>query len=267
VYSVEALGPVTVGRGTVQALAVRMRVFVYAVDGLLIDTGPRRLGKTFPALLGRMPPVQQVVLTHLHEDHSGMAAFVAERLGVPIYCRDTTGMAAGQAVRLPLYRHLFWGTPAPFAARALAGTVETGRYTFTVIPTPGHAGDHVALYEPNEGWLFSGDLFLGTRLGPVMRQESMPVLMDSLRRVLALPFDTLFCSHAGPVPDGRASLKRKLQVLSDIQGQVRELAGRGWSIDQVTRHLFPSKPAITWLSLGEFSFANIVRSFWPEPKA
>lgn len=262
-YRLSTSGPVVIGQGTVESFGMRLRIYLYAVDGLLIDTGPRTLGQHLPGFLDRLPPLDRVVLTHLHEDHSGMAAFVAWRHRVPVYCLDTTGIAAGERIRLPLYRHVFWGTPEPFVAKPLGDAVETERYSFHVIPTPGHATDHVALYEPNQGWLFSGDLYLGPRVGPVMRQESLPALMDSLRRVLELPFDTVFCSHAGPVAEGRAALERKLQMLADIQGQVRELAARGWSMRQVTRHLFPREPLITWLSMGEWSMRHVVRSFWP----
>ena len=30
-----------------------------------------------------------------------------------------------------------------------------------VIHTPGHCSNHLCLYEPNKGWLFTGDLFVG----------------------------------------------------------------------------------------------------------
>lgn len=36
----------------------------------------------------------------------------------------------------------------------------TDRYRFAVLHTPGHSNDHICLLEPDEGWLFSGDLFL-----------------------------------------------------------------------------------------------------------
>ena len=262
-YRVDAVGPVTAGRGIVQTLGVRLRVWIYAVDGLLIDTGPRTLGPYFRAWLDQLPALTQVVLTHLHEDHSGMAAYIARERRVPIYCLKPEGLAGGRPVRLPLYRRVFWGTPEPFVAQPLGAVVETERFLFHVLHTPGHAPDHVVLHEPRQGWLFSGDLFLGTRIAPIMRDESLPVLMESLRRVLALPFDSVFCAHAGPVPDGRAALERKLAMLAEVQGRVRELAQRGWTVRQVTRHLFPKEPPITWWSLGEYSMANVVRSLWP----
>ena len=42
--------------------------------------------------------------------------------------------------------------------------LETPRFRFRVIHTPGHSADHIALYEPNRRWLFSGDLYLAPRL-------------------------------------------------------------------------------------------------------
>ena len=38
--------------------------------------------------------------------------------------------------------------------------IKTEHHNFQVIETPGHCPDHVSLYEPEQGWFFSGDLFV-----------------------------------------------------------------------------------------------------------
>lgn len=235
---------------------------MYHVDGLLIDTGPRRLARGFRRFFSTLPDVEQVVLTHLHEDHCGMASYPAEA-GIPVYCHPDFVDTASRSVSLPFYRTVFWRRPQPFQAQPLATTVQTERYTFDVIETPGHADDHVVLHEPAQGWLFSGDLFLGRRVLTIMRSESLPTLMDSIHRVLELDFDALFCAHAGPVADGKAALQAKLQYLLDLQGRVRTLAERGLSVREATKQLFPRFQAMTLLSGGEYSPTHVVRSLWP----
>ena len=58
-----------------------MKVYLYIVDGLLIDTGPSTLPWESSDFL--IHPIQQVALTHIHEDHAGMAAYLQEKIKVP----------------------------------------------------------------------------------------------------------------------------------------------------------------------------------------
>lgn len=261
-YDVETVGPVTVARGYATAPATRLWVYLYCVDGLLIDTGPRRLAKGFQQFFSALPDVQQVVLTHLHEDHCGMASY-AVAAGLPVYCHSDSVTAASRPAPLPLYRRFFWRSPKPFVAQPLPSNVRTGRYSFDVLETPGHAADHVVLHEPEQGWLFSGDLYLGTRVMTAMRDESLPTLMASIRRVLELDFETMFCAHVGPVPNGKSALRAKLQFLDDLEGRVQALAEQGISIREATKRMYPKFQAMTVLSGGEFSPMHVVRSLWP----
>lgn len=262
-YVVDAVGPVTVGRADVRMGRMGMRVHLYYVDGLLVDTGPRRLADGFRRFVELLPGVEQVVLTHLHEDHSGMAS-EAVAAGIPVYCHREAAPHTTRPVGLPLYRTAFWRTPRPFVSRPLPERVETERYRFDVIPTPGHAAEHVVLHEPSQGWLFSGDLYLGTRVRTIMREESLPTLMQSIRRVLQLDFDTLFCAHVGPVPDGKAALQAKLDHLEELADKVRELAEQGLSVRAAAKRLFPAVQPMTIVSMGEYSPLHVVRSLWPD---
>lgn len=262
-YAMETFGPVTAGRGYATGPRTRLRVQLYYVDGLLIDTGPRRLARGFHEFMSALPPVAQVALTHLHEDHCGMASVPAQA-GVPVYCHPDFVQTTTKRASLPLYRRAFWRPPAPFSSRPMSSRIETDKYALDVIPTPGHAVDHVVLHERGQGWLFSGDLFLGTRVLTIMRDESLPTLMESIRRVLELDFDTLFCGHAGPVVDGKAALRTKLQNMLELQVRISTLARQGCDVREVTRRLFPKFQMMTLLSFGEYSPLNVVRSLWPD---
>ncbi len=132
-------------------------------------------------------------------------------------CHGRSVPQAAGPPSLPLYRRFFGEVRGPLRP-GTAGKVETERYAFDVIETPGHAADHVVLHEPRRGWLFAGDLYLGSRVVTIMRDESLPSLMASIRRVLELDFGTLFCAHAGPVPDGKAALRAKLQLFGGAAG-------------------------------------------------
>lgn len=262
-YRIESYGPITVGQGAVSAVGTTLRVYVYFVDGALIDTGPARLGNACHAFVASLPqPVQQVALTHLHEDHCGMATYFSEA-EIPVYCHREYVATTTDPIGQPLYRRLFWGRPRTFVTVPFEERFTTDRYSFHVIETPGHADEHVVLHETTQGWLFAGDLFVSPRVHTVMRHENLPRLMQSIRRALQLDFETLFCAHAGIVTDGKAALARRLQTLEDIEGRVHELATKGWTVRRVSRQLFPRFHPLTLLSFGEYSPIHVVRSLWP----
>jgi glyoxylase-like metal-dependent hydrolase (beta-lactamase superfamily II) len=56
---------------------------------------------------------------------------------------------------VPFYRRVVWGCPPPSKTRPVDSEIRRAKFHFLVVPTPGHSDDHICLYEPNEGWLFS----------------------------------------------------------------------------------------------------------------
>src|SRR5690606_669899 len=98
--------------------------------------------------------VQGIVLTHTHPDHAGGAAELAAAFGCPVLSHPGGGGPGGGAAAPG--RH---GWPPGVEHRPVeAGTVFTvGRLKLEVLHTPGHAPDHVCLFAPGPGILFSGD--------------------------------------------------------------------------------------------------------------
>src|SRR5207247_10004190 len=119
--------------------------------------------------------------------------------------------------------------------------------------TPGHASDHVALVEPERGWLFAGHLYLAPRLRYLRADEDVYVMMDSLRRVLALEPQVLFCQHRGRVEQGAARLRDKLAFLVELGERIHELHRRGWSDGAIARALPGRDPLVRVGPGGVFS--------------
>src|SRR5699024_5786272 len=160
-----------------------LRLSLYYLDGLLIDTGPARK-QTFLHELFQEWPIEQVVITHHHEDHTGLAHWLQEKKQVPIYMH-TLGVSYCQTkAKLPLYRHLFWGARQAFQALPIDARFTTENYTWEVIDTPGHAADHIALYNREKGWLFGGDLYVTPTPKSMFKFESAPKQIESLQKVL-----------------------------------------------------------------------------------
>lgn len=235
------------------------KVFVYNVDGLLIDCGPQSRAEQLRPWF-REQDIKQVALTHNHEDHSGNARWLQDELKVPVYLHELAIPYAHEEGAYPVYRHDMWGNRHPFDPQPMPETITTGKYTFRTLDTPGHALYHTCFYEPNQGWLFTGDLYLGTRLLVCFFEENIRQTIDTIGGLLKLDFDTIFCAHAGVIENGKVRLQKKYDHLRELQEQVAALRAAGKTDREIDDELNGFGLDITPLSGGEWSSYNIIRT-------
>lgn len=235
----------------------RMSVYVYNVGGLLIDNGPLLLAEESKPFFYAFP-VEQAVLTHLHEDHSGMSSWLQENLRVPIYLHRGSIPEAGVEAHFADYRLKLWGKRKPFQALEMPERLFADKYCFEAIETPGHLNCHHVFYEKEQGWLFSGDLIVNIKPKSVFHEENMAQVIQSIRKVLLLDFDTVFCSHRGVLSDGRRLLEYKLAYLLDLQYKVGNLRKKGLTDHQIAKLLFPENTELGRVTKGDFSSYYVV---------
>lgn len=231
-------------------------VSAFFFDGTLIDTGPPRTGREIAAW-AREQTIAQIVNTHQHEDHIGGNAYLAH---LPAFAPAGAAPVIREPPRLPLYRRTTFGQPRPAPVAVLGETVNTCHHTLHVIPTPGHAPDHVVLWLPERGWLFSADLYLMARAKYVRLLDDVGQWVASLQHVLDYDFDTMFCSHAGRVPDAKAAIRRKLAYWAQIQEQARELESHGHSSREIRDRLLGRESFLTYWSRGRFAKINLIEA-------
>ncbi len=230
---------------------------VYFVDGLLIDTGPPNAPVEFASIMGQVD-ADQIVLTHHHEDHTGNAAFASRHIDRPPLAHPLTLPLVRNPGNVPLYRRVVWGTPEPFETKPLGAGLSTAQYSFQVLHTPGHAPDHIVLYEPDQRWLFGGDVFLATRLKVLRSDENITEIIQSLRTLMELPDCTLFCQHSGMHESHQDRIGKKLDFLLGLQQQVVVMHDEGRTVAEIVRELKIEKHWWKLTSRGELCARNLI---------
>lgn len=231
----------------------------YLVDGLLVDCGPPVTAPELSAALSH-ERVEALALTHHHEDHTGGAAHLAASRGLLPLIHPRGRVLLQQGFEQQPYRRLAWGRRPRLEAGELGPELRTRELRFEVLETPGHSPDHVCLWEPERGWLFTGDLFLAEKLRYLRSDEDLLSLLASLERMAALHAGQVFCAHRGLVADGSAALGRKAAHLRELREAILEGLRRGEGEAALARRLVGPEGFLTYFSLGHFSARNFVRA-------
>ena len=236
-------------------------VHAFMVDDILIDTGTIFAQREFmKALEGKS--IRRVIHTHHHEDHTGNNAAVQRAFGAEIFAHPRALPFIDDPRKMPLrfYQRFVWDWPDPSRAAAIGDEIMTDNYRFRVIAAPGHSPDHVCFYEPDRKWLFTGDIFCGTKLKYFRLDEDYLVTLATLKQLAKLEVDTVFCSLLGAVRDGRQALHRKADFMEQLKDEVLERNRRGQSIGSITRALLGREGDMYYITAGHYAKRNAVKS-------
>src|SRR5439155_1231348 len=233
---------------------------VYLIDGLLVDSGPPNLAHDVRRLVSNLA-VRQCVTTHHHEDHSGNHGLLAAELRItPLAHAIGVSRLAVADTHSQLYRRVAWGARPPAPAAPLGEGLETPRFRFRVIHTPGHGTDHVALFEPERGWLLSGDLYLAPRRGQRLGLRLGERALERRPRGFAVSPTAESVRQLGHVhvaERAEADLHLAIGELAEQEGQpdprdgsrilddaVQIVGGGTVPLQRVGRHRHPRQPAL-----------------------
>ncbi len=180
-------------------------------------------------------PLARQIVTHFHPDHLGLAAWLEQETGAPLW------MTQGEYATAQLVKHQIAGYGAPamvefFRAHGLGSQLASalemrgnaygrgvpeipatfrrlfegqeiaiGGHGWRVITGFGHAAEHASLYSATLGVLIAGDMLLPRISTNVSAFAAVPdanplrQFLDSIDRFTALPADTLVLpSHGKP---------------------------------------------------------------------
>ena len=139
--------------------------------------------------------LKAIWLTHAHFDHiAGVAPAMKSRkdIALAMHPADEIIRAKGGTAN-PATSGNSVPIPKPTIDLKDQMKIYLGSYAFTVLHTPGHAPGHCCFYQPEAGWLFTGDLIFFHDYGRTDLIGSDPqALMRSIReKILVLPDETL----------------------------------------------------------------------------
>lgn len=141
-----------------------------SVPATVVDTGYRSHSEQTLALVSETlgpTPLQRIVNTHLHSDHCGGNAGLAQAFGAEVWVPEPSVDAARRWDTELLTFHETGQScdRFPIAGALCSGaTLELGRATWRVIGAGGHDPDAVMLFEPNSGVLITADALWESRL-------------------------------------------------------------------------------------------------------
>jgi len=235
-------------------------VSAYLVDGLLIDSGPAHTAEELTEFL-KGKGVKTVVNTHYHEDHIAANALLKERYGVELLAHPLAVSKINQPAKLYPYQEEVWGYPVPSQVKEIGNNITTQHFRFEVIYTPGHDRDHICLFERKHGWIFTGDLFVGTRPNVVRPMDDVRQIIADLKKVKALSPQILFPAPGNVRTEPVPVLEKTIQYLEDLGHKVMELSNKGLSPAEIVQQIFGDEAPIAEFTQQQFSSLNMVKSF------
>ena len=197
----------------------------------VIDPGPDD-GAHLEALLAAVEgeTVSHVLVTHTHRDHAPLARPFADAVGALVLAarppaRETHASGGLDEAEDQTFR--------PDVILNDGDRIAGPDWTLETLATPGHASNHLAFALIEENALFSGDHVMGWATSVVAPPDGdMGAYMDSLERVTARGFDTLWPTHGAPVTDVAPfltaykahRLEREAQILARLAAADRTIS-------------------------------------------
>ena len=121
--------------------------------------------------------LDDILLTHHHRDHTAGVQQLRDIYTAKVYGPGHENIA---------------GVDQPLGDNQ---TIEVLGMPWQILEVPGHTRGHIAYYQAQQHWLFSGDTLFAAGCGRLF-EGSAQQMYQSLQRFAALPEDTqIYCAH------------------------------------------------------------------------
>lgn len=186
-----------------------------------------------------------VVLTHSNADHSGGAAFIASRAGVPVFASRIESALCADPILEPNF--VWGGCPPPelkgkffvapaCAVSALSGGPELPSVLAGLesIPLPGHFFAQRGFLA--DGVLFAGDALFGPESiakHPVFFVHDVAAFLSSLERIAAASARILLPGHGAPTEDAAALVSVNRAAVERVASAAGDACSAGAAFEDV----------------------------------
>lgn len=159
-------------------------------------------------------PVERILLTHRHFDHSGAAAYLADQWSVPVHAHEAAvpSLEGGDLFTTWASRYDSDMPPTATQALDLEERFDLGDSEVAVLPLPGHTSCSVGYHIPERGLVVAGDTV--PKAGHPARWDlptgALPDLVESVTSLCHLEPETLLCGH-GDTMRGRTTIAAELE--------------------------------------------------------
>ena len=217
--------------------------------------------------------ISQILVTHIHPDHYGMAGRVKQLSGATIAMHHleeeliesryihldgllhetdqmlvSNGLPHDEMVSLrdaTVGMEKFIMPAYPDIRLRDGDTVTTGEFTFRVVWTPGHSSGHICLYEPDKKILLSGDHILpritaNISVHPQSIENPLGRYIDALKEVRLLDVELALPGHDEPFSGVTARIDTIIE--HHIQRNMEILI----ALQQETKNTYEIAQDITW---------------------
>jgi glyoxylase-like metal-dependent hydrolase (beta-lactamase superfamily II) len=231
----------------------------------LIDSGPRT-DEAREVLLSSLKEnrlsfkdLDQYICTHYHPDHAGLSKEIQQagvdtlmlKEAVPYVSGDNDFLKWADSFYIDLYRS--FGVPdslgrlellklkkyrefiTPFMPdlTPLPGESVPGHEGFVFLKTPGHAPDHLSLYNEVQGVFIGGDVLLphissnALLEPPALHEKDRPKTLlqyrETLQNLLTLNLQTVYPGHGEPFENAHELIRKRLHDQNERAKAIEKL--------------------------------------------
>ncbi|MCJ8319341.1 MAG: MBL fold metallo-hydrolase [Colwellia sp.] len=231
---------------------------VYQYQDVLIDTGPINQWQYINKFVDEKD-LNHVLITHHHEDHSGNAYHLLKQKKLSVLTNNLCQQLLKQTYSIPFIQKLIWGTAKAVSAQLLpANFISDQGLNLDIILTPGHTEDMSCFHDKENGFLFTGDLYIASKVRYYHKDEDLEKQIQSLNKVLTLDFDTAFCPHRGIMKNGKKDITNKRDFILELSSTVKSLAKSGLPVKEIRKQLLGKEDMFTLMSKFHFTKQGLI---------
>lgn len=215
---------------------------------LVIDPGEAEAVQSY--LIQNKLKLEAILITHHHQDHIAGVAKLKADLNIPVYA--------------PLKNKSQIIEATYFVQHDQELLFFDNAIKLKVLGLPGHTLGHVAFYEPQFNWLFSGDVVFGLGCGRLFEGTFLQAF-ESLQTIKCLPDSTLiFCTHE--YTEANLEFCKSLEKIDDLCRYEKELVEKRKSnlpsVPLLLGHEKMANPFLLANNLSQFISLRERRNSW-----